>query len=154
MDDTKACWGSVGTSRSSASASNWMTRRPASAATRAGVTGVISKITDVLFAPLSTRVTMRGTRRSPVTSSRDGRRRSSRRSSASDSARGRKSSGTYQRLSRLKAGAGSETSRPATDTTVWSAVTMMVRPPAVMVSPPAASRAEVPNGAASSSTAT
>ena len=38
-------------------------------------------------------------------------------SSAGDSARGRKSAGTNQRLSRRSGGAGSETSRPATDTT-------------------------------------
>ncbi len=67
-----------------------------------------------------------------------------------------KSIGTNQRLSRRTAGAGSETSRPLTDTTFWSAVSTMVRVRAVMVSPPAcrSSRDVVPKVALRSSTAT
>jgi hypothetical protein len=85
--------------------------------TRASVLGVTSKVTATLVDPASMRATMRGTRMSPTISSRMARRRSSRVLMADDSARGRNSAGTNQRLSRRSAGAGSDTSLPATDTT-------------------------------------
>ena len=117
MPVRNVCGGSDGMLSSSASASNCTTTRPGWVLTRASVFGVTSKVTATLVVPASTRATTRGTRRSPTTSRRAARRRSSRTSSASDSARGMKSTGTNQRLSRRTAGAGSETSRPLTDTT-------------------------------------
>src|SRR5918994_978610 len=75
---------------------------------------------------------------------------------ADESARVRKSTGTSQRLSRRNTGAGSEASRPATDTTFWFSVNTIDCPRAVMVNPPASrsSRDVVPNVALMSSTAT
>ena len=83
------------------------------------------------------RAVMRGTRKSPATMSRDGRRSSSRVPSAGASARGTKSIGTNQLRPSLTGGAGSETTRPAAEASAWPAVSVMVCVLVEMVRPPA-----------------
>ena len=145
----------AGSVASSASASNRTTRRVPSCVTACGVVGATSRVNRATAPCTSTRPAIRGTRISPTTTSRDGRRNSIRVPATGARARFRKSVGTnHDRPSRV-GGADSETSRPATEASSWPGESTMVCARSVIVSPPAivSSRVVKLKRRASSSTA-
>ena len=120
-------WTARGSAASSASASNRSTSRLPSCATVCGSGGADvecdarRRCRVVRPAPVT-----RGTRKSPTTMRRDGRRDPAVMPSAGPTARGTKSIGTNHDRPSRTGGAGSDTTRPATDASAWPGVRAIV----------------------------
>jgi hypothetical protein len=144
-----------GSETSRRSASNRTMRRLPSCVTVCGVAGATSNVSRATGPCMSIRPAMRGTRTSPTITSRVGFRRSIRVPATGASARFTKSTGTNQARPSRAGGAGSETSRPATEASSCPGESTMVCPRIAIVNPPAivSSRAVKPKRRARSSTA-